>query len=100
MPGNSDRIVDDVDVGEAVPIKQHASSVPSQMEGGEGGSALYVIEPADGAWSSPVVLAAKEGMPDHFWKVNFRKVSHVTNSDASPYFGWKTALTKWVGLST
>lgn len=45
---------------------------------------IGVIEPADGAWSSPVLLAAKEGRPDHFWKVNFRKVSHVTNSDAFP----------------
>lgn len=44
---------------------------------------IGVIEPADGAWSSPVVLAAQEGRADRFC-VDFRKVNSVTKSDAFP----------------
>lgn len=42
-----------------------------------------VIELADGAWSSPVVLAAQEGRPDRFC-VDFSKVNGVTKADAFP----------------
>lgn len=44
---------------------------------------IGVIELADGACSSPVVLAGQEGQPDRFC-VDFRKVNGVTKADAFP----------------
>ena len=43
-----------------------------------------MVEPADGAWSSPVVLVRKK---DHSWQlcIDYRRLNTVTRKDAYPF---------------
>ncbi len=73
----TNREVHDIDVGDAIPIKQrpyHYSPHKKTIVQEEVDYMLQigVIQPADSAWSSTVVLAAQEGKADRFY-VDHRK---------------------------
>ena len=77
-----------IDTGNAVPIRQqsrrlpfHQRSVVQDMINGllkQG-----IIEPSEGAWASPIVLAKKKDGSFRFC-VDFRRVNDVTKKDVHP----------------
>lgn len=87
-PGLTDLAVHDVDTGDAVPIKQHPYRFPPHkrllvQEEVNHLLEIGVIEEAMSAWSSPVVLVAKECGANRLC-VDYRKVNRVTKTDAYP----------------
>ena len=87
-PGKTTLATHDVDVGDAKPIKQHPyrtspakteiirQEVKYMLENG-------LIEESTSNWSSPIVLAPKEG---NLWRacIDLRKVNSVTKADSFP----------------
>ena len=75
-----------IDTGDHPPIKQHPRRIPihkCEFVHQEIQNMLQkgVIEPCDGPWSSPIVLAAKKGGETRFC-VDFRLLNEVTKKDA------------------
>lgn len=83
VPGRTNGAVHDVDVGDAIPIKQHPYAPHKKNIVQEEVDHVLKIEPADSAWSSPLVLATQEGKVDRFC-VDYRKPNNVTKADAFP----------------
>ncbi len=86
VPGRTNLVVHDADVGEATLIKQSPYRYPPHkknivQEEAEYTLQIGVIEPADSSWSSPVVLPAQEGQADRFC-VDYREPNSVTKADA------------------
>ena len=77
-----------IDTGNAAPIRQPARRLPFNRRGEmqtlvNQMLSRNIIEPAQGPWSSPVVLVKKRDGSTRFC-VDFRKVNQVTKKDAQP----------------
>ena len=86
--GCTDVVKHQIDTGDAAPIRQRARKLPFsqrvEMEHLVGQMlSRNIIEPAQGPWSSPVVLVKKKDGSTRFC-VDFRKVNQVTKKDAQP----------------
>ena len=86
--GCTDVVKHRIDTGDAAPIRQRARKLPFNQRGEMQhlvGQMLSrnIIEPAQGPWSSPVVLVKKKDGSTRFC-VDFRKVNQVTKKDAQP----------------
>ena len=86
--GCTDVVKHRIDTGNAEPIRQPARRLPIQQR--DESQRLVqemlsrnIIEPAQGPWSSPVVLVKKKDGTTRFC-VDFRKVNQVTKKDAQP----------------
>ena len=87
-PGITTAAVHAVDVGEAVPIKQHPYRVNPVKRDYIRKEMAYmmehgIVEPSQSPWSSPCVLVPKA---DGTWRfcTDFRKANNVTKSDCFP----------------
>jgi len=87
-PGITSTAVHDVDMGEAVPIKQHPYHVnPAKCEYMRKEVAYMmehgIVETSQSPWSSPCALVLKA---DGTWRfcTDFRKVNNMTKSDGFP----------------
>jgi len=86
--GRTDIVQHRINTGDSQPIRQPPRRVPIhkrpivQAEV-EKMLAKGVVEPCDGPWSSPVVLAAKKGGETRFC-VDYRALNDVTKKDAYP----------------
>ena len=88
VPGRTDVVYHDVDVGDAKPVKQHPYRVnPLKAEHMEKELKYMlendIIEPSSSEWSSPCILVPK---PDKSFRfcTDFRKVNSLTKSDSYP----------------
>ena len=86
--GCTDVVKHRIDTGDAAPIRQRARKLPFNQRGEMQhlvGQMLSrnIIEPAQGPWSSPVILVKKKDGSTRFC-VDFRKVNQVTKKDAQP----------------
>ena len=75
-----------IDTGNATPIRQPARRLPFNQRGEvrnlvDQMLSRNIVEPAQGPWSSPVVLVKKKDGSTRFC-VDFRKVNQVTKKDA------------------
>lgn len=82
VPRRTNGAVHDVDVGDAIPIKEHPYCNSPHKKNIIQKEVDYMLkigvtEPADSAWSLPVALAAQEGKADKFC-VDYRKPNNVT----------------------
>ena len=85
--GCTDVVKHRIDTGDAASIRQRARKLPFNQRGEmqhlvEQMLSRNIIEPAQGPWSSPVVLVKKDGSTR--FRVDFRKVNQVTKKDAQP----------------
>ena len=76
-----------IDTGDAAPIHQTVRRLPFHQRELvhnmiEGMLDQGIVEPAEGAWSSPIVLAKKDG--SYRFCVDFRRVNDVTKKDVHP----------------
>ena len=76
-----------IDTGDAAPIHQTACRLPFHLRELvhnmiEGMLDQGIVEPAEGAWSSPIVLAKKDG--SYRFCVDFCRVNDVTKKDVHP----------------
>ena len=88
VPSRTDVVYHDVDVGNAVPVKQHPYRVSPQKRKYLQQEVEYMlkndlIEPSYSAWSSPCILVPK---PDKSYRfcTDFRKVNSLTKADSYP----------------
>ena len=86
--GRTTAVTHTIETGDARPIKQPPRRVPvhkkaAVQEEVEKMLRKGVIEPCDGPWASPIVLAAKKDGSTRFC-VDFRRVNDVTKKDAYP----------------
>ena len=88
VPSRSDKIIHDVDVVDAQPIKQHPNRLNPQKEEYLKNEVQYLldndfIEPSQSNWSSPCLLVPK---PDQSYRMctHFRKFNSVTKTDTFP----------------
>ena len=86
--GRATKVQHTIDTGEHRPIKQHPRRVPLHRKAivqDEVKKMLErdVIEPGDGPWASPIVLATKKDGTTRFC-VDYRRVNEVTKKDAYP----------------
>ena len=88
VPGRTDLVYHDIDVGEATPIKLHPyrmNPVKRQFLEKEVQYMLEndIIEPSDSEWSSPCVLVPK---PDNTYRccTDLKRVNAVSKSDSFP----------------
>ena len=87
-PSQTDQVVHDVDVGEAIPIKQHPYRVnPLKLKIIREEVAYMLdndlIEISNSEWSSPCVLVPKPNGTYHFC-TDIHRVNKVTKSDSYP----------------
>ncbi|KAL5015543.1 hypothetical protein ScPMuIL_007374, partial [Solemya velum] len=87
-PGKTDVIYHDVDVGDALPVKQHPYRVNPLKEEHLKKEIQYmldndIIEPSKSEWSSPCVLVPKPDKTCRFC-TDFRKVNSVSKTDSYP----------------
>lgn len=87
-PGRTALVEHEVQVGGAVPIKQHPYRLSPYKLSLVKEELTYMqeigaVEPGQSEWSSPVVLVPK---PDQSWRlcIDYRKVNQVTQTDAFP----------------
>eukprot|EP00731_Ephydatia_muelleri_P017571 Em0010g669a len=76
-----------IDTGSALPIRQQSRRLPFHQRGVvkdmiDGMLKQGIIEPSEGAWASPIVLARKDG--SFRFCVDFRRVNDVTKKDVHP----------------
>ena len=88
VPGRTDLIMHDVDVGSSVPSKQHPYRCSPIKQAVLQNELQYMLEnniikESDSPWSSPCILVRK---PDSSYRfcTDFRKVNLVTKSDSYP----------------
>ena len=88
VPSRTDKIVHDVDISDAQPIKQHPYRLNPQKEEYLKKEVQYLldndfIEPSQSNWSSPCILVPK---PDQSYRMctDFRKLNSVTKTDTYP----------------
>ena len=88
VPGRTDAVFHDIDVGDATPIKQHPYRVGPFKQTYMNEEIKYmkvngIIEESDSNWSSPCILVPK---PDSSFRfcTDFRKVNSVSKSDTFP----------------
>ena len=77
-----------IDTGSALPIRQQSRTLPFHQRGVvkdmiDGMLKQGIIEPSEGAWASPIVLARKKDGSFRFC-VDFRRVNDVTKKDVHP----------------
>eukprot|EP00731_Ephydatia_muelleri_P033704 Em0036g8a len=77
-----------IDTGSALPIRQQSRRLPFHQRGVvkdmiDGMLKQGIIEPSEGAWASPIVLARKKDGSFRFC-VDFRRVNDVTKKDVHP----------------
>ena len=77
-----------IDTGNTLPIRQQSRRLPFHQRGVvkdmiDGMLQQGIIEPSEGAWASPVVLARKKDGSFRFC-VDFRRVNDVTKKDVHP----------------
>ena len=87
-PGRTTAAIHDVDVGEAIPIKQHAYQVNPVKREYICKEVEYmlknrIVEPSQSQWSSPCVLVPKPNGSFRFC-TDFRKVNSVTKPACHP----------------
>ena len=77
-----------IDTGDAPPVKQAARRLPFHLRGEVKGMLERmenqgIIEPGNGPWAAPIVLAKKK---DGSWRlcVDYRKMNSLTKKDAYP----------------
>ncbi len=88
VPSRTNLIQHDVDVGSAVPIKQHAYRCPVGKRELMKKEVTYLLEnglakPSSSSWSSPCLLTPKSDGTPRFC-TDFRKVNAVTVPDSFP----------------
>ena len=88
VPGCTDCVYYDVDVGTATPCKQHPYRVSPIKRGYLKTEIDYmlknkIIEPSSSDWSSPCILVPKPDGTFHFC-TDFRKLNAVTKMDSFP----------------
>ncbi len=88
VPSRTNVIQHDVDVGSAVPIKQHAYRCPVGKRELMKKEVTYLLEnglakPSSSSWSSPCLLTPKSDGTPRFC-TDFRKVNAVTVPDSFP----------------
>jgi transposase InsO family protein len=86
--GSTDLATHSIDTGGHPPIKIPARRVPLHKQDAMRSEVAKmldkgIIEPCDGPWSSPVVLAAKKDGTLRFC-IDYRKLNEVTRKDAYP----------------
>ena len=86
--GRTDVVKHRIDTGNAAPIRQPIRRLPVHQRNEsqrlvQEMLSRNIIEPAQGPWSSPVVLVKKKDGATRFC-VDFRKVNQVTKKDAQP----------------
>ena len=89
VPGRTDLVCHDVDVGEHKPIKQLPYRLnPHKLENVESEIQYMVdhdmVTQSHSEWSSPVVLVAKSGGTSFRLCIDFRKVNSITKTDSYP----------------
>ena len=87
-PGRTTKVVHDIDVGGAMPIKQspyrvHPRQVPIIQKEIDAMLRMGLIRPDMSEWSSPVVLVPKSDGSQIFC-IDFRKVNNITKKDSFP----------------
>ena len=88
VPGKTDVIFHDIDVGESSPIKQHPYRAGPAKQAHLNEELKYmkengIIEESESEWSSPCILVPKPDCSFRFC-TDFRKVNSVTKSDTYP----------------
>ncbi|XP_068206239.1 uncharacterized protein [Palaemon carinicauda] len=88
VPGRTNILEHDVDVGEASPIKQSPYRLNPFKRDIAKDEVKYMldhglVEPSFSPWSSPVVLVKKEG-GEHRLCFDYRKVNSLTKTDSFP----------------
>ncbi|XP_068229386.1 uncharacterized protein [Palaemon carinicauda] len=88
VPGRTNILENDVDVGEASPIKQSPYRLNPFKRDIVKDEVKYMldhglVEPSFSPWSSPVVLVKKEG-GEHRLCFDYRKVNSLTKTDSFP----------------
>ncbi|XP_068231835.1 uncharacterized protein [Palaemon carinicauda] len=88
VPGRTNILEHDVDVGEASPIKQSPYRLNPFKRDIVKNEVKYMldhglVEPSFSPWSSPVVLVKKEG-GEHRLCFDYRKVNSLTKTDSFP----------------
>jgi len=88
VPSKTDKILHDVDVGDAAPIKQHSYRVNPMKREMIRKEIKYmldndIIETSMSAWSSPCLLVPKPDQSNRF-VTDFRKVNNITKGDSFP----------------
>ena len=76
-----------IDTGNTLPIRQQSCRLPFHQRGVvkdmiDGMLQQGIIEPSEGAWASPIVLARKKDGSFRFC-VDFRHVNDVTKKDVT-----------------
>ena len=87
-PGRTNAATHDVDVGKAMPIKQHAYRVNPVKQEYIRKEVEYmlqngIVEPSQSQWSSPCVLVPKYDVSFRFC-MDFRKLNALTKHDCHP----------------
>ena len=88
IPGRTNLIQHDVDVGDASPIKQHPYRAHPEKQQKMSAEVRYLlehdlIEPSSSSWSSPCLLVPKPDGSSRFC-TDYRKVNRVTKPDSFP----------------
>ena len=88
VPTRTHVLQHDIDVGDSLPIKQHAYRVNPDKRLRLQKQVNYMLEngiavPSSSAWSSPCLLAAKSDGSDRFC-TDYRRVNGVTKPDCYP----------------
>jgi len=88
VPPGTNVIQHDIEVGSALPIKQHAYRCPMSLREAMKSEVKYLLQngfavPSNSPWSSPCVLVPKADGSLRFC-TDFRKVNSITVADAFP----------------
>ena len=88
VPSRTNLVQHEVDVGDAIPIKQHPYRVHPEKQKKMSAEVDYLlehdlIEPSSSSWSSPCLLVPKSDGSVRFC-TDFRKVNHLTKPDSFP----------------
>ena len=88
IPTRTNKILHDVDVGDAIPVKQYPYRMNPFMKECLLKEIEYLLEndfmePSNSSWSSPCILVSK---PDNTFQmcIDYRKLNAVTKTDSYP----------------